>query len=531
MTLRKAPPVTALSRLSRPLVAALALTVIAVALWRLLAPLAPLSIETATVDGTPVTVYRPAVPGAEVGPAVVVAHGFAGSRQLMQAHAIALARNGYVAVTYDALGHGRHPDPLPGNLTEETGATVYLLDQLDRVVAFARDLTPDHDRIALLGHSMASDIIVRQAGADHDSYAGLVALSMYSTAVTPDIPPNLLVVVGAFEPQVLKDEAARVAGLVAPDTDAAPPDETVGTFDDGTARRWMIAPGVEHIGILYSQDGITAALDWINRAFERPGAPVTLPPARGGWILVLLLAVVALAWPASRLLPRVLRAPAPETVGAGVRWRRLWPVAVAPAVLTPLILWPLPHDWLPILVGDYLLAHFALYGLLSGLGLWWLIRRKEARPPRLERPGRLLLAAALLGGFVLLGLGTPIELFVASFQPIPERAWLIGVMMLGTLPFMLVDEWLTRGPGHARLGYTATKALFLLSLVPAIALDLNSLFFLIILYPVIVLYFVLFGALSAWSTRRTGHPWVAGLASALVFAWCVGVTFPIVTGE
>jgi dienelactone hydrolase len=518
------PPLRALLR---PLVAVVALAVIGLALWRLLAPLAPLSIETTAVDGTPVTVYRPADPGAGAGPAVVVAHGFAGSRQLMSAHAIALARNGYIAVTYDALGHGRHPDPLPGNLTEETGATVYLLDQLDRIVAFARTLAPDHDRLALLGHSMASDIIVRQAGADHDRYAGVVALSMYSTAVTPEIPPNLLVVVGAYEPQVLKDEAARVVGLVAPETDMAPPGETVGAFEDGTARRWLIAPGVEHIGILYSQDGIMAALDWLARAFGRTEAAVTLPPARGGWVLALLLAVVVLAWPASRLLPVVTR----EPVGAGVRWRRLWPVAVAPAVLTPLILWPLPHDWLPILVGDYLLAHFALYGLLSGLGLWWLVRRGEARPPRLPHVGRLLIAAGLVAAFILVGLGVPIDWFVASFRPTAERAWLIPVMMLGTLPFMLVDEWLTRGPGRARFGYAATKGLFLLSLVPAIALDLNSLFFLIILYPVIALYFILFGAVSAWSWRRTGHPWAVALASALVFAWCVAVTFPIVTGE
>ncbi len=518
---------TALRSLTRPLVALVALVVITLALWRLLAPLGPLAIETVSVDGTPVTVYRPAGAPGGAGPAVVVAHGFAGSRQLMQAHAIALARNGYVAVTYDALGHGRHPDPLPGNLTEETGATVHLLEQLDRVVAYARDLTPDHDRLALLGHSMASDIIVRQAGADHETYAGLVALSMYSTAVTKAVPPNLLVVVGALEPRVLKDEAARVVALGATDTESVVPGETVGSFANGTARRWMIAPGVEHIGILYSQDGIAAALDWLNRAFGRPEAAGVLPPARGGWVLALMVAVVALAWPASRLLPQVSPAP----LGAGVPWRRLWPVAAVPAVLTPLILWPLPHDWLPILVGDYLLAHFALYGLLSGLGLWWLVRRGHARPPRLVRPGPVLLAAALLGGFVLVGLGTPIELFVAAFRPIPERAWLIPIMMLGTLPFMLVDEWLTRGPGHARLAYAATKALFLLSLVPAIALDLNSLFFLIILYPVIVLYFVLFGALSAWSGQRTGHPWVAGLASALVFAWCVAVTFPIVSGE
>jgi hypothetical protein len=33
--------------------------------------------------------------------------------------------------------------------------------------------------------------------------------------------------------------------------------------------------------------------------------------------------------------------------------------------LTPLILWKLPTDFLPILLGDYLTKHFLLYGALT----------------------------------------------------------------------------------------------------------------------------------------------------------------------
>jgi len=511
-------------------VAVLALATIAVALWRLMTPLAGLDVVRASVERTPVTVYRMAG-NAPAGPAVVVAHGFAGSRQLMQSYAVALAHAGYVAVTYDALGHGRHPDPLPGNLTEVTGATVYLLEQLDQVVAYARTLTPDHDRLALLGHSMASDIIVRQAGDDRRTYAAVVAVSMFSPVVTATVPPNLLVVVGGLEPSVLKDEAARAVGMVAAED---PPQwgKTYGDFSDGSARRMAISPGVEHIGVLFGQDGIAEAVAWIDQAFGRTGEGRLAPPARGSWVLILLLTVVTLAWPAASLLPRAVSGPG--EIGAGLPWRLLWPVAVAPAVLTPLILWPLPTDWLPVLVGDYLLMHFALYGALSGLGLVWLRRRHPAAAtplmPSTRWSGFAVATLAVLV-FAMIGLGGPIHLFVANFIPTPERAWLVPEIMLGTLLFFLVDEWLTRGQGRARGAYPATKALFLLSLAPAIALDLNNLFFLIILYPVIVLFFVIFGLFSAWSRRATGHPWVAGVASAFVFAWCVAVTFPIVTGE
>ncbi|WP_211369239.1 alpha/beta fold hydrolase [Roseospira navarrensis] len=516
--------------LLKAVVALLALAAIVLAMTRLLSPLGGLEITTATVERTPVTIYRAEGQDAP-GPAVLVAHGFAGSRQLMQSYAVALAHAGYVAVTYDALGHGQHPGPLPGNLTEETGATVYLLDQLDRVVAHARTLAPGHDRVALLGHSMASDIIVRQAGDAAADYAAVVAVSMFSPVVTAEVPPNLLVVVGELEPGVLKDEAERVVAMIA---DADPPQwgTTYGAFDTGAARRMAISPGVEHIGVLFGREGIAEAVAWIDQAFGRTDGGEPVPPWRGSWVLVLLAAVVVLVWPATALLPRVVAADGPA-IGAGLPWRRLWPVAVAPAVLTPLILWPLPTDWLPVLVGDYLLLHFALYGALSALGLWWVHRRAPlagAGPTRGVSWGAFALATLGLTAIVMIGLGGPIHLFVANFLPTAERAWLVPEMMLGTLAFFLVDEWMTRGAGRGRGASVATKALFLASLVPAIALDLNSLFFLIILFPVIVLFFVIFGLVSAWARRRTGHPWVGALVSAFVFAWCVAVTFPIVTG-
>ncbi|MEL6678963.1 MAG: alpha/beta fold hydrolase, partial [Pseudomonadota bacterium] len=67
-----------------------------------------------SVDGTPVTLY--AQPGAE-GPLVVVAHGFAGSRQLMDPFALTVARAGYRVASFDFMGHGRHPRPMTGDVT------------------------------------------------------------------------------------------------------------------------------------------------------------------------------------------------------------------------------------------------------------------------------------------------------------------------------------------------------------------------------------------------------------------------------
>ncbi|MBU2357318.1 MAG: lysophospholipase, partial [Alphaproteobacteria bacterium] len=65
-----------------------------------------LEITSLTVGETPVTRY--ALPGAD-GPVVVVAHGFAGSRQMMQGYALPLAQAGYRVFAFDFQGHGRNP--------------------------------------------------------------------------------------------------------------------------------------------------------------------------------------------------------------------------------------------------------------------------------------------------------------------------------------------------------------------------------------------------------------------------------------
>jgi len=81
----------------------------------------------------------------------------------------------------------------------------------------------------------------------------------------------------------------------------------------------------------------------------------------------------------------------------------------------------------------------------------------------------------------------------------------------------------------ARRGaYAVTKLGFLLSLMLAVALNVERLFFLVIIIPVMLILFVTFGLFSAWAYGRTGHPFVGGLANALIFAWAIAVTFPVI---
>jgi hypothetical protein len=91
----------------------------------------------------------------------------------------------------------------------------------------------------------------------------------------------------------------------------------------------------------------------------------------------------------------------------------------------------------------------------------------------------------------------------------------------------LTNEWLTRGAGAARGVHLASKVALLLSLGLAVALDFQRLFFLVLFVPAIVVLFLIYELFSRWAYRRTGHPFVPGVANAIWFACALGVTFPL----
>ena len=502
--------------MARIAVAALAIAAIVVALWQLEASEAGLSVKASRVGVIPVTVFAPAAGGP--APVVVVAHGFAGSQQLMLPFAATLARKGFRVVTFDFPGHGQNPAPLRGGLADDSARNAVLMQALDAVVGFAHGL-PGGERVALLGHSMASDIVVGYARA-HPEIQATVAVSLFSPTVTAASPRNLLVIAGALEPGMIRDEGLRIARMTG--GDAVQQRVTYGRFEDGTARRSTLSGGVEHIGVLFSRQSLEEALSWLTQAFGRQNTKrgETWIDTRGPWLGLLYLGLVALAWPLSSLLPRVATPP----VGAGLGWRTLLPLAVLPALLTPLILWKLPTDFLPSLLGDYLTVHYAVYGLLTAAGLWFV--RRPTGGPLLAGP--FLVATILMAGYCILAIGLPIDRYVTSFMLPPGRAPIMLAVLVGTLTFSMADEWLTRGPGARWGAYAVTKACFVLSLVLAIALNPPRLFFLIIIVPVILLFLVVYGLFSSWAYRRTGHPLVGALATALAFAWAIAATFPVV---
>ena len=274
--------------------------------------------------------------------------------------------------------------------------------------------------------------------------------------------------------------------------------------------------------MLYSHDSMVEALRWINAAFDRQQQGFI--DTRGRWLALVLLGVVALAWPLSAMLPVASLSAA----GANLGWKQLLLASIAPALLTPLLLWKMPTDFLPILLGDYLTLHFMLYGVLTAADIVAFASRCRSAPCRTD----------LVEGHRDRGkrrcrlqyhrLGPPdrrLRLFIPADPGAdsPDRS-----DACGTLPYFIADEWLTRGADTRRGAYAWTKFCFLLSLAIAVALNPMKLFFLVIIVLPSCCCSWRSGLISRWSYQATQHPLPGALANAAMFAWAIAVTFPMI---
>jgi pimeloyl-ACP methyl ester carboxylesterase len=466
-----------------------------------------LDISDVSVGTTPATLYRN--PG-ETGSLVVIAHGFAGSRQLMQAYSLTLARSGYTVLAFDFEGHGRNPVPMSGDVTSIDGTTALLVAETRRVIAAGRDLAAGAGGVALLGHSMATDILVRAAIAEREAgtpVGAVVAISMFSEAVTATLPERLLAVSGEWETR-LREVALADLRKVQPD---AAEGETATAGD--VTRRAVVAPGVEHVGVLFSATALRETRDWLDTTFERrsAGAPV-LP---GLWILLLMAGIVGLFRPLVALLPEATAVPVP------ISPRRFWAAILLPAVAVPLIAVAVYVPFLPVLVADYLVIHLALYGFAQ----LTLLRAWKAKGLTVSVPAVLLLT---IWGTAVFGLA--MDRYAASFMPNVERLAIIAALALGTVPFMVADSLVSgtgRGSWWRRI---AARVAVVLSLGGAAALDPERLMFVFLILPVLVLFYLVHGLMGRWVARRSGAL-SAGLGLGLCLAWALGVSFPLFSAE
>ncbi|MFJ8831140.1 alpha/beta fold hydrolase [Micromonospora aurantiaca] len=483
---------------SRRLLACGVVALLAVVLGALLLARADAGLSTrrATVAGVPLTEVRADGVSGDRRPGVVIAHGFAGSARLMRPLADSVARRGGVAVLLDFAGHGASHARLPGAGRDEERSRALQRHDLDVAVAWLGGRPGvDRDRIVLVGHSMGAGAVVRYAVA-HPEIDRTVAISLPDGSDIPaGWPGRLTLVVGGLEFAGFRqavDEATR----------DAPP---------GTRTR-VVAPGTEHVSVLFAPRTHAAVLDALpNPAGGPPPPPLTRPGGAG-----LLLAGLALGFvPLAALLPRRARA------GTGGPCTGRWLAATVPAAGVGAVLAALlPTARLPLAVGGYVAVFLLLTGVLLAAAAHF---AKPRRPPATGGGVRSAVVAVVLLGYAVLAVALPLHLGLTSTVPVGARWWLLPLVTFCCLAFLLGAERLADGHG---VRYAATGGIAVLVLAVAAVIGLAPGFVLLVV--------PLFAALVAWQAawavvlrRRAAPWWMAPSIGAVVLAWPIATTLPL----
>ena len=160
-------------------------------------------------------------------PGVVVIHGSLQNKEWLMAFGIELARRGFVVLTIDANGHGNSDDG-----TGSGTAALEYIASLDFV---------NSSSLGLIGHSMGGGIAWSAIRDSSIQVNALVLVGSWASTANATYPNNLLVTVGSFDSLAsyprnltLLETAFNVTNIEE--------GVTYGNFDDGTARKIVIAP-------------------------------------------------------------------------------------------------------------------------------------------------------------------------------------------------------------------------------------------------------------------------------------------------
>lgn len=451
-----------------------------------------LEVRSFQKEGVPLLYLAPE--GASEIPGVLVAHGFAGSKQLMLGYGHVLAHAGYAVMLWDFDGHGANGTRLQRyELQQNLDVALHALLEQPQVAP---------NRLALLGHSMGSGIVMNAGIRERDRFAATVAVSPTGANVTPQSPRNLQLQAGSGEGGFVGNAERLLAQAGGENTDLAA----------GQGRELVVIPGVEHITILFSDGSHEAALRWLNATFGRTHNSQYRDRRMAWYGLHLLGWLVGLA----AISPLLTQPQTPLTKIAPIRqWGGL---IVAPLAATAgLILLSQRFD-LQNLGGVQVGGAVGVWFLIAGL-TWLGVLARLPRPT---------LRAAGLGVvlFVILWIA-----FGALAQMTWLQWWLIPIRLRVWVPVAIAcfPWFLAEGIVQANIG-VGKRILWWLGqsvvLIGGFVLTLNFLPQLGFMFLLLPLFPPLMGILSLVA-GLLNRAWVYAIGSALFFGWLLAAGFPL----
>lgn len=451
-----------------------------------------LEVRSLQREGIPLLYLAPRQ--AQAAPGVLVAHGFAGSKQLMLGYGHVLAHAGYAVMLWDFDGHGANGTRLQRYELQQNlnVALPVLLEQ--------PEVDPAH--LALLGHSMGSGIVMTAGIRNPDRFAATIAVSPTGADTTPQAPRNLQLQAGSGEGSFVTNAQRLLAQAGGENANLA----------TGQGRELVVIPGVEHITILFSDGSHQAALRWLNATFGRTHNSPYVDRRMGWYGLHLLGWLLGLAAIAPLLTE-------PETLAVKVAPVRRWVgLAVAPLVaVAGLVLLSQKLD-LQDLGGVQVGGAVGVWFLIAGLT--WL-----GVLGRLPRPSvRTVGLGVVLFGLLWIAFGAMAQAVWLQWWLIPVRLRVWLPLAIACLPWFLASGMVqqTIGMGKRGLWWLGQSVV----LIGGFVLTLNFLPQLGFMFLLLPLFPPLMGILSLVA-GLLNRAWVYAIGSALFFGWLLAAGFPL----
>ena len=431
-------------------------------------------------------------------PAVIIAHGYGGSQQIMLGYAYAFANSGYAVMMLDFSGHATNPAPL-----DRVGESL----QTDLEKAYQALIAHPYvepENIALVGHSMGSGAVMTAGIENPEKYSAVVALSPTGAEVTESLPLNLMLQAGTLEPDFVENAKELLTAGGGANLD----------FEENKARSFVEIPNVEHITILFSSMSQNLAVNWVNNAFEinqqsshRDLRIVWYGLHLIGWLVFI---------PNAKPLFRFKLSSKPEAL----KPLRKWLVFLIAPVVSILTLYLLNKNgdtsgWLGIQVGGSL----AVWMLVMGL-VWLLIGTKIKSPVR----GYLVWGFAFFV-FIWVSLGLMAQFTWMQSFIIPARIWRGLIIALACFPWKLAVGYSLQGRrGWERVGLWLLQTTVLMGALISTTVYVPGMWIIILIAPVLPIILLVEGIIGS----QFDDPWVYGIGGSLLFGWLISSFFPLI---
>ncbi len=239
-------------------------------------------------------VYKPRS-SSEPMPSIVVCHGLLASHQTMQSFSLEFAKRGFLVVAIDMRGHGDSGGSIDVSIDSSLGKSL-LQDVLSMVslgryeskveldvrlaVDYLRSRTDiDHDKIAVLGHSVGGAAAFREGYSDPRVKSVVAIAPALSTQSEMNItfPQNLLLVVGSRDNIVRETGVLKIldkttgGGVVV--------GKLFGNFSEGTARKMIVSTGSDHAETAFDPYIVGEAIAWVEASLLIPHIlPISISP-------------------------------------------------------------------------------------------------------------------------------------------------------------------------------------------------------------------------------------------------------------